>query len=65
MGLNNAYMSLGRVIGPLWAGAVIDINMFFPFITGAAIMMLGFIASLVYLRDTPSPTSKPAVESAD
>jgi len=65
MGLNNAYMSLGRVIGPLWAGAVIDINMFFPFITGAAVMLLGFIASLVYLKESPSTASKPAVESAD
>jgi DHA1 family multidrug resistance protein-like MFS transporter len=65
MGLNNAYMSLGRVIGPLWAGAVIDINMFFPFITGAAVMLLGFIASLIFLKESPSPISKPAIESAD
>jgi DHA1 family multidrug resistance protein-like MFS transporter len=50
MGLNNAYMSLGRVIGPMWAGIVIDIDLFFPFITGAAVMLIGFIASLVYLR---------------
>jgi len=65
MGLNNAYMSLGRVIGPLWAGVVIDINLFYPFITGAAIMLLSFIASLVYLKGTPSPEQKPAMESAD
>ena len=65
MGLNNAYMSLGRVIGPLWAGIVIDINLFFPFITGAAVMMLGFIASLIYLKEIPSTASKPAIESAD
>ena len=55
MGLNNAYMSLGRVIGPIWAGIVIDINLYYPFITGAAVMLIGFIASLVYLRrDTPA-----------
>ena len=55
MGLNNAYMSLGRVIGPIWAGVVIDVNLFLPFITGAAVMLIGFIASLVYLRsDTPA-----------
>ena len=65
MGLNNAYMSLGRVVGPLWAGAVIDINLFFPFITGAAVMLMGFIASLIYLKDTSSTTAKPAIESAD
>jgi DHA1 family multidrug resistance protein-like MFS transporter len=57
MGLNNAYMSLGRVIGPLWAGVVIDVNLYFPFITGAIVMLLGFIASLIYLRsDAPAKT---------
>jgi DHA1 family multidrug resistance protein-like MFS transporter len=50
MGLNNAYMSLGRVVGPIWAGVVIDIDLFLPFITGAIVMLIGFIASLVYLR---------------
>jgi len=65
MGLNNAYMSLGRVVGPLWAGAVIDINISFPFITGAAIMLIGFIASLIYLKEAPSTTTTPAIELAD
>ncbi|MEJ5225084.1 MAG: MFS transporter, partial [Anaerolineales bacterium] len=56
MGLNNAYMSLGRIIGPMWAGTVIDINLGYPFITGAAIMLLAFAASLVFLpRETPAP----------
>ena len=55
-------MSLGRVIGPLWAGVVIDINLYFPFITGAAIMLLGFIASLVFLRDeVPAKTAAETV----
>ncbi len=63
MGLNNAYMSLGRVIGPIWAGVVIDVNLYFPFITGAAVMLIGFIASLVYLRrDVPAQI---AAEPAD
>ena len=57
MGLNNSFMSLGRVIGPLWAGIVIDVNLHFPFITGAIVMLIGFIASLVYLRsDAPAKT---------
>ena len=62
MGLNNAYMSLGRVVGPLWAGVVIDVNLFFPFITGAIVMLIGFIASLVYLRgDAPAKTAAETV----
>ena len=62
MGLNNAYMSLGRVVGPMWAGVVFDINLFYPFITGAIIMMIGFIASLFYLRsDSTIQTSAEAM----
>ena len=63
MGLNNAYMSLGRIVGPVWAGVVIDINLFYPFITGAIVMLIGFSASLIYLRDDTSP--KIAVEPVD
>lgn len=58
MGLNNAFMSLGRVIGPLWAGLVIDVNQSFPFLTGALVMLLAFLASLAYLR--PAATDAPA-----
>ncbi len=64
MGLNNAYMSLGRVLGPIWAGNVIDINLSLPFLTGAAIMFIGFIAALIYLpRESPQP--EPRAMSAD
>jgi len=65
MGLNNAYMSLGRVIGPLWAGAIIDIHISFPFITGAIIMLIGFLASMFYLREEPASTTEPAMEASD
>jgi DHA1 family multidrug resistance protein-like MFS transporter len=63
MGLNNAFMSLGRVIGPVWAGTVLDINLNFPFMTGAAIMLIGFVFSLFYLKDITSPVENPV--SAD
>lgn len=65
MGLNNAFMSLGRVIGPLWAGVVIDINLFFPFITGAIIMLIGFFASLVFLRNEPVTKTEPVIGATD
>ena len=56
-------MSLGRVVGPLWAGMVIEIDLFYPFLTGAIIMLIGFIASLIYLRsDAPAQI---AAELAD
>ena len=54
MGLSNSFMSLGRIAGPLVAGFVFDLNMILPFITGAAVMLLGFITSLIWLRgDAP------------
>jgi DHA1 family multidrug resistance protein-like MFS transporter len=65
MGLNNAYMSLGRVLGPLWAGLVIDINIHFPFLTGALIMLGGFLASLFLLQRQPAATSPTLVEPGD
>lgn len=55
MGLSNAFMSLGRIAGPLWAGNALDINLSYPFVTGAAIMLVAFVASLVYLQREVSP----------
>jgi DHA1 family multidrug resistance protein-like MFS transporter len=55
MGMNNAYMSLGRVIGPMWAGMALDANINFPFITGAVIMVVGFVASMYYLAGREQP----------
>jgi len=63
MGLDNAFMSLGRVIGPVWAGAALDMNLNFPFMTGATIMLIDFVTSLFYLRNVTSPVENPA--SAD
>lgn len=65
MGLNNAFMSLGRVVGPLWAGLVIDVNLYFPFITGAIVMLLGFLASLMFLRDEPASKTEPVIGATD
>jgi DHA1 family multidrug resistance protein-like MFS transporter len=59
MGLNNSYMSLGRVIGPLWAGAALDMNIKFPFITGAVVMLIGFVMSLNYLSNEPQAVNAP------
>lgn len=45
-GMNNAYMSLGNMIGPALAGILFDINMSFPYIAGTVILgICFFIAS--------------------
>jgi DHA1 family multidrug resistance protein-like MFS transporter len=49
MGMNNAFMSLGRIAGPLWAGYALDINLNFPYLTGAFIMTVGFALCLFFL----------------
>ena len=41
MGLNNAFVSLGRIVGPLLGGLLFDVNMSYPYVAGAAIMLVG------------------------
>ena len=47
MGLSNSAVSLGRVIGPMWAGAIFDLNPNYPYICGAATLLLGFLMSVI------------------
>ena len=57
MGLNMACASLGRVVGPLWAGFSFDVNMAYPFFTGAVTLLIGFLLSVFGMR---ARTAKPA-----
>lgn len=50
MGLENSFMSLGRVFGPLWAGTAYDVNMTLPFWSGAIMQGLALIVSFRYLK---------------
>ncbi|MBN1179757.1 MAG: MFS transporter [Anaerolineae bacterium] len=50
MGLSNAFMSLGRIAGPIWAGAVFDVDVNYPYLSGAAIMLIGFLVSLAWVK---------------
>jgi DHA1 family multidrug resistance protein-like MFS transporter len=61
MGLGNTFISLGRVIGPLWAGFIFDVRLTLPYLSGAAIMALGFVASLVWIspRRDLTPEAQP------
>ncbi|HOU12228.1 MAG TPA: MFS transporter [Anaerolineae bacterium] len=58
MGLCNSFMNLGRVVGPIWAGFIFDVNVTYPYLSGAVIMAIGFVISLVWIaqpRSEPSP----------
>ena len=50
MGLSNSFMSLGRIVGPVWAGFIFDVDFDYPYLSGAAILFAGFLTSLVWLR---------------
>jgi len=56
MGLCNSFVSLGRVVGPIWAGFVFDLNFDYPYLSGAAILFIGFLVSLVWVK-VGSPTT--------
>lgn len=47
MGLAESYMSLGRIIGPLSAGYFIDVNILYPYFSGAFIFMFMFVISFM------------------
>ena len=59
MGLSNSSMSLGRIVGPLWGGITLDVNYLLPYLSGAVLMFLGFLVSLIWL-----PKEEEDVETA-
>ena len=50
MGLSNSFVSLGRIVGPILGGLVLDINPSLPYISGAIIMLAGFAFSLFSIK---------------
>jgi DHA1 family multidrug resistance protein-like MFS transporter len=53
MGLSNSFMNLGRIVGPIWAGYLFDLNAGYPYLSGAAVMLVGFVISLLWIRPLP------------
>lgn len=51
MGLNNSFMSLGRIIGPIWAGLLFDVNLSLPYISSAAVMAISYGLSLIWMAN--------------
>jgi len=45
MGMNNAYMSIGNILGPILAGVLFDVNIIYPFILGLIVLILTTIGS--------------------
>lgn len=56
MGLNSAATSLGRVAGPLWAGYLYEVNIEYPYLSGAGSLVLGLLVYLLGMRVTRRPS---------
>jgi len=48
LGLHNSFMSLGRIVGPTWAGFVFDVNLMFPYMSGAVVMAIGAVLTMAW-----------------
>ena len=67
MGLNNSFMSLGRIIGPALAGFLFDLDMNLPYLGGAAITAIGLVVCLLWLKSATqdaTPSGAPMGEAA-
>ncbi|MFW5437210.1 MFS transporter [Paenibacillus apiarius] len=60
-GMNNAYMSLGNIIGPAIAGTLFDVNINIPYVMGAVILVMSSLLLVVWSR---SSSASKASESA-
>ncbi|MFL0363492.1 MFS transporter [Pseudobacillus sp. 179-B 2D1 NHS] len=50
MGMNNAYMSIGNVLGPTLAGLLYDVHIYYPFLLGLIILALTMLVSIAWQR---------------
>jgi len=55
MGLSNSFMSLGRILGPIWAGLAFDLGRALPYLSGSVLMLAAFLFSLRIIRTESVP----------
>ena len=64
MGLGNSFINLGRIAGPIWAGFIFDVNTSYPYLSGAVIMLIGFLVSLVWVSQRGRRTAPERLQPA-
>jgi DHA1 family multidrug resistance protein-like MFS transporter len=52
MGMNNAYMSIGNVLGPTLAGMLYDVQILYPFVLGLAFLVVTLIMTMIWQKRT-------------
>lgn len=55
MGIAESYMSLGRIIGPIWGGMIFDVNIYYPFISGVLIFLVMYIITIGKVNNKANP----------
>ncbi|WP_163102372.1 MFS transporter [Peribacillus alkalitolerans] len=50
MGMNNAYMSIGNVLGPTFAGLLYDVQITYPFILGLILLSVTLLITITWQR---------------
>ena len=58
MGMNNAYMSIGNVLGPLLAGILFDVNIIFPFILGLVLLLVTLFITAAWQKSRAEKLAK-------
>ncbi|MED3992657.1 MFS transporter [Priestia aryabhattai] len=61
-GLNSAYTSLGNIIGPVVAGFLFDININYPYVSAALVLLLCFLLSLRAGKDRKTAVRNQAIQ---
>ena len=60
-GLNSTFTSIGNIFGPMVAGALFDVNHFYPYYMSAIVLMITFFLSLLWKKDQAMPMVLPEV----
>jgi len=60
LGLNSSFMSLGRFVGPLLAGFLLDIRTDLPYLAGSLFMFVGFLFVQFKLKKPEEKITLPA-----
>ncbi|WP_307394365.1 MFS transporter [Bacillus horti] len=62
MGLNNAYMSIGNILGPTLAGLLYDVQVLYPFMLGLVLLGITLFISIGWQRKAMKSTTIESLE---
>jgi DHA1 family multidrug resistance protein-like MFS transporter len=62
LGMQSSFDSLGRIVGPAWGGFIFESHHTYPYLTGAAVFALAFVASLLKLGRSPGRPASPRAD---